>query len=143
MLKGIPEIISPDLLKILHEMGHGDDLAIVDGNFPAASMAKRLVRYDGHGLIEVLEAILKLFPLDQYTAHPVLLMQVVAGDTTVPEIHDEIKEVVRKHDERGDKAVDYVERFNFYAKAKEAYAIIATTERKLYGCVIIKKGVIA
>lgn len=142
MLKGIPDIISPELLKILHEMGHGDDLVIGDANFPAASNAKRLVRCDGHGVPEVLDAILQLFPLDIYVDHPVGLMQVVPGDNTIPEIQEEIRKIVCKYDDRGEKTIEYIERFAFYEKARNAYAIVATTERKLYGCVIIKKGVI-
>jgi len=142
MLKGIPDIISPDLLKILHEMGHGDDLVIGDANYPAASNAQRLIRCDGHGTTELLDAILQLFPLDSYVECPVSLMQVVPGDPTIPEIQDEIKKVVIKQEDRGEKVIEYVERFSFYEKAKKAYAIVATTERKLYGCMIIKKGVI-
>ena len=142
MLKGIPDIISPDLLKIMHEMGHGDDLVIGDANYPAASNAQRLIRCDGHGTTELLDAILQLFPLDSYVEYPVSLMQVVPGDPTIPEIQDEIKKVVIKQEGRGEKVIEYVERFSFYEKAKKAYAIVATTERKLYGCMIIKKGVI-
>lgn len=142
MLKGIPDIISPDLLKIMHEMGHGDDLVISDANYPAASNAQRLIRCDGHGTTELLDAILQLFPLDSYVEYPVSLMQVVPGDPTIPEIQDEIKKVVIKQEGRGEKVIEYVERFSFYEKAKKAYAIVATTERKLYGCMIIKKGVI-
>lgn len=142
MLKGIPDIISPDLLKILDEMGHGDDLVIGDSNYPAASNAKRLVRADGHGVPALLEAILSLFPLDTFVDAPVSLMQVVKGDPTIPEIHEKIREVVRKYDSRGNAAVALVERFEFYEKAKQAYAVIATTEPKAYGCLIIKKGVI-
>ena len=142
MLKGIPDLISPELLKILHEMGHGDDLVIGDSNYPAASNAQRLARADGHGLPEVLDAILQLFPLDSFIERPVSLMQVVPGDPTVPEIQERIRAVVRKHDPRGDAAVGMVERFAFYERAKAAYAILATTEKGAYGCVIIKKGVI-
>jgi len=142
MLKGIPDIISPDLLKILHEMGHGDDLVIGDANYPAASNARNLVRADGHGVPELLDAILTLFPLDDFVPHPVALMQVVAGDRTVPVIQDEIRKVVAKHEAKGDALVEQVERFAFYERAKKAYAIVATTEKKLYGCMIIKKGVI-
>lgn len=142
MLKGIPDIISPELLKILHEMGHGDDLVIGDSNFPAASNAKKLVRCDGHGVIDVLDAILQLFPLDTYVESPVSLMELIPGDTTVPEIQEDIKKVVCKYEDRGEKAIEFVERFSFYEKAKNAYAIVATTEKKLYGCVVIKKGVI-
>jgi L-fucose mutarotase len=142
MLKGIPDIISPELLKILHEMGHGDDLVIGDANFPAASNARNLIRCDGHGVPEILDAILSLFPLDDFTDHPVSLMQVVPGDPTVPVIQDEIRAVVRRHETKGDALVESLERFAFYERAKKAYAIVATTEKKLYGCMIIKKGVI-
>jgi L-fucose mutarotase len=142
MLKGIPDIISPELLKILHEMGHGDDLVIGDANYPAASNGKRLVRADGHGVAEILDAILQLFPLDIYVDCPVSLMKVVPGDPTIPEIQEDIKKIVCKYEDRGEKAIEYVERFAFYEKAKNAYAILATTERKLYGCMVIKKGVI-
>ncbi len=142
MLKGIPDIISPELLKVLHEMGHGDDLVIGDANYPAASNARLLVRSDGHGVPELLDAILSLFPLDDFVPHPVSLMQVVPGDKTVPVIQDEIRKVVAKHESKGDELVEQIERFSFYDRAKKAYAIVATTEKKLYGCMIIKKGVI-
>jgi L-fucose mutarotase len=142
MLKGIPDIISPELLKILHEMGHGDDLVIGDSNFPAASTARRLVRADGHQLPEILEAVLSLFPLDTFVEKPVSLMAVVAGDATVPTVHERVRAVVRKWEPRGDAAVGLVERFAFYALAREAYATIATTEKGAYGCVILKKGVV-
>ncbi|MDX9956969.1 MAG: RbsD/FucU family protein [Clostridia bacterium] len=142
MLKGIPDIISPELLKILHEMGHGDDLVIGDANFPAASNARNLIRCDGHGVPALLDAILTLFPLDDFVPQPVSLMQVVAGDKTVPIIHDEIRAVVRKHEKAGEALVGELERFAFYERARNAYAIVATTEKKLYGCMMIKKGVI-
>lgn len=142
MLKGIPEIISPDLLKILDEMGHGDDLVIGDSNYPAASNAKRLVRADGLGVPELLDAILTLFPLDTFVEHPVSLMQVVKGDSTIPEVQEKIREIVRLHDPRADQAIQLVERFEFYERAKQAYAIVATTEHGAYGCMIIKKGVL-
>jgi L-fucose mutarotase len=117
-------------------------LVIGDANYPAASNAKRLVRADGHGVVDLLDSILKLFPLDIYVDSPVSLMQVVPGDPTIPVIHEEIKDVVCKYESRGENAIEYVERFAFYERAKNAYAIVATTERKLYGCMIIKKGVI-
>ena len=100
MLKGIPSILSPELLKILMEMGHGDEIVISDGNFPAASMAQRLVRCDGHNVPELLEAILKIFPLDTYTEAPVSLMAVVPGDTVKPTIWDTYKEIVKKHEQK-------------------------------------------
>lgn len=139
MLKGIPSILSPELLKIMMEMGHGDEIIIADGNFPAASHAQRLVRCDGHGVPEVLEAMLKLLPLDQYVESPVALMSVVPGDPIVPVIWDEYKAEIAKY---GDVKIEYLERFAFYERAKKAYAIIATGEKAQYANVILKKGVI-
>src|SRR4051812_33609400 len=98
MLKGIPSIISPDLIKILLEMGHGDEIVIADGNFPAASHAKRLVRADGHSIPELLEAILQLFPLDSYVEHHTSLMQVVPGDAVKPVIWNQYQSLIEKHD---------------------------------------------
>jgi L-fucose mutarotase len=140
MLRGIPDLISPDLLKILSEMGHGDDLVIGDLNFPGASNAKRLVRLDGHALEPVLKAILDLFPLDIYVDSPVSVMKVAPGDPTVPVIQDTIRSLVKVWDQRP-AAVAGVERFDFYEKARNAYAIVTTGETKLYACVILKKGV--
>ncbi|NLG24265.1 MAG: L-fucose mutarotase [Clostridiales bacterium] len=140
MLKGISPVISPELIKILMEMGHGDELVIGDGNFPAASCARRLVRLDGHGVPEVLDAILHLFPLDTYVAAPVALMRVTPGDDVVPVIWDEYKAIIRARS--GPAAIEEVERFAFYDRAKEAYAIVATGERALYANIIIKKGVV-
>lgn len=139
MLKGIPSILSPELLKIMMEMGHGDEIIIADGNFPAASHAQHLVRCDGHGVPEVLEAILKLLPLDQYVESPVALMSVVPGDPIVPVIWDEYKAEIAKY---GDVKIEYLERFAFYERAKKAYAIIATGEKAQYANVILKKGVV-
>ena len=139
MLKGIPSILSPELLKILMEMGHGDEIIIADGNFPAASHAQRLVRCDGHGVPEVLEAVLKLLPLDQYVEKPVALMDVVPGDPIVPVIWDQYKAEIAKH---GDVNIEYMERFAFYERAKKAYAIVATGESAQYANVILKKGVV-
>ena len=140
MLIGIPSILSPELLKILMEMGHGDELVIADGNFPAASSAQRLVRADGHGVPEILDAILKLYPLDTYVDAPVSLMEVVAGDTVpTPAIWGTYKEIVSKH---SDAKIEHLERFEFYEKAKTAYAIVATGESAIYANVIIKKGIV-
>ncbi len=140
MLKGISPIISPELLKILMEMGHGDEIVIGDGNFPAASIAKRLVRLDGHGVNEILDAVLKLFPLDTYVDAPVGLMQVMPGDDVVPVIWDEYRKTVDKY-EPGRK-FGYIERFEFYERAKNAYAVVATGEGALYANIILKKGVV-
>ena len=144
MLKGIPPIISPELLKILCEMGHSDRIVIADGNFPAESMGKnaKVVRCDGHGANELLDAILQLFPLDTYVSHPVSLMQVMPGDTVETPIWDEYKATIAKYDGRGAKTVQEIERFAFYEEAKQAYAIIATGEKALYANVMLQKGVI-
>jgi L-fucose mutarotase len=141
MLKGIPSILTPELLKILMEMGHGDEIVISDGNFPAAAYAKRLVRCDGHNVPELLEAILKFFPLDTYSAAPVSLMEVVKGDTVKPTIWEVYKDIVNKHEPVANK-IENVERFAFYERAKKAYAIIATGEKALYANIILKKGVV-
>ncbi len=142
MLKGIPSILSPELLKILMEMGHGDTLVIGDGNFPAASIAKnsQLVRLDGHGVPEILDAILQLFPLDPYVEAPVSLMEVVPGDPVETPIWDEYAKIVEKH-EPGTK-IGHIERFQFYEVAKKAYAVVATGEGALYANVILQKGVV-
>jgi len=141
MLKGIPEILSPDMLKILSEMGHGDDIVIADGNFPAASNARNLIRCDGHGVPELLDAILKFFPLDTFVEKPVSVIPVVGDETSRPPIWAEFEKIVKKHHSNF-KDFEYVERFNFYERAKNAYAIISTTESALYACLILKKGVI-
>ena len=142
MLKGIPSILSPELLKILMEMGHGDTLVIGDGNFPAASIAKDslLVRLDGHGVPEILDAILQFMPLDPYIEAPVSLMEVVPGDPVETPIWDEYAKIVEKH-EPGTK-IGHIERFKFYDVAKKAYVVIATGEVALYANIILQKGVV-
>lgn len=140
MLKGIDSIISPELLKIIMEMGHGDELVIGDGNFPAASCAQRLVRLDGHGVCEILDALLKLYPLDTYVEAPVGLMAVTPGDTVVPVIWDDYKRIIKERE--GDHKIEMIERFEFYERAKKAYAIVATGETALYANIILKKGVV-
>ena len=140
MLKNIPSIISPELLKILHEMGHGDEIVIGDGNFPAASNAKRLVRCDGHGVPAILDAILQLLPLDTYVESPVMLMQVTPGDNVDPVIWKDYKNIVDAHQEN--VKFSEIERFAFYDRAREAYAIVATGESALYANIILKKGVV-
>lgn len=139
MLKNISPIISPELLKILMEMGHGDEIVIGDGNFPAASIAQRLVRLDGHGVDEILDAILKLMPLDTYVEAPVALMD--NGDPTdCPPIWQDYKATVTANE--GDKEFELVERFAFYERAKKAYAVVATGETAIYANIILKKGVV-
>lgn len=144
MLKGIPQILSPELLKVLCEMGHSDRLVLADGNFPAESMGKDaiVIRCDGHGVPELMDAILKVFPLDTYVEKPVNLMEVMTGDTVETPIWDTYKEIVAKYDDRAEKAVGNIERFEFYEQAKKAYAIIATSEKALYANVMLQKGVV-
>ncbi len=144
MLKNIPAILSPELLKVLCEMGHSDRIVIADGNFPAESMGKSaiVIRADGHGVPELLDAILTLFPLDTYVDTPVNLMEVMPGDTAKTPIWEEYKKIVSAHDERGAKAIGHIERFEFYEQAKTAYAIIATGEKAVYANVMLQKGVV-
>lgn len=123
------------------EMGHGDEIILADGNFPATSCAQKLIRCDGHGVHEILEAILKFFPLDTCVKEPVSLMSLVPGDDYKPVIWDNYKKIVQKYDSR-QLNFEYVERFEFYARAKKAYAIIATSEAALYANIILKKGII-
>jgi len=141
MLKNIPSILPPDLLKILMEMGHGDELVIGDGNFPAASHGQRLVRCDGHGVAELLEAIMKLFPLDQFVKRPAFIMEVVPGDPTKPTIWEEYRKIIKRHEPEFTE-FEMVERFAFYEQSKKAYCIVATGESALYANIILKKGVI-
>lgn len=144
MLKGIPAILSPELLKVLCEMGHSDRILIADGNFPAESMGAnaKVIRCDGHGVPELLDAILQLFPLDTYVEKPVNLMAVMDGDTVETPIWDTYKEIIAKYDSRGEATVGNIERFRFYDEAKKVYAIIATGEKALYANIMLQKGVI-
>lgn len=145
MLKGIPKILSPELLKVLCEMGHSDRIVIADGNFPSESMGKDavVIRADGHGVPELLDAILQVFPLDTYVDKPVNLMEVMPGDTAETPIWDTYREIIRRHDERGDSVVGNIERFAFYEEARTAYAIIATGESAVYANVMLQKGVVS
>ncbi|MBC6695184.1 fucose isomerase [Terrisporobacter mayombei] len=144
MLKGVPKILSPELLKVLCEMGHSDQIVLSDGNFPAESMGKdcKVIRCDGHGVPELLDAILSVFPLDTYVENPVNLMEVVPGDDVETPIWDTYNEIISKYDNRGNEAIGNIERFAFYDKAKKAYAIVATGEKALYANVILQKGVV-
>ena len=141
MLKNIPPVISPELMYILMEMGHGDEIVLADGNFPAANVAQRLVRCDGHGVPEILEAVLKFFPLDIYVDQPVALMSVVPGDDTKPTIWEDYRKIIKASGEKFSD-FEFVERFAFYERAQDAYAVVATSEKALYANIILKKGVI-
>lgn len=144
MLKGIPKILSPELLKVLCEMGHGDTLVIADGNFPSESIGKnaKVIRCDGHGVPEILEAILKLFPLDPYIENPVKLMEVVPGDPVETPIWDEYAKIINNSGYNAENITSNIERFEFYDEAKNAYAVIATGETALYANILLQKGVV-
>lgn len=142
MLKGIPKIISPELMKVLMEMGHGDEIVLGDGNFPAASYAKRLIRCDGHGVTELLDAILKFFPLDTYSDYSVSLMRVVEGDPVSPTIWNDYNAIIKKYDQSF-TSFEMVDRFEFYERSKKAFAVAATGESALYANIILKKGVVS
>ena len=147
MLKNIPAILSPELLKVLCEMGHSDRICIGDGNFPGAAMAKTegaiFLRADGHGIPELLDAILQVFPLDVYVETPAILMEKMERDKdlTIP-VWDEYKKIIAKYDDRGETVVGSYERFEFYEQAKKCYCILQTGETAIYANIILQKGVI-
>lgn len=140
MLKGIPDILSPELLKILMEMGHTDELVIADGNFPAGAHPQRVVRLDGHGVPELLDAILTFYPLDRYVDAPVTLMAVLPGDPVVPVIWDEYKAIIARHE--GNIRCKEIDKYKFYESSYRAYAVVTTSESALYANIILKKGVV-
>ena len=140
MLIGIPKILSPELLKILCEMGHGDEIVLADGNFPAASNAKRLVRADGINIPDMLSAILSVMPLDQYDDNHFVLMEKCEGDPADTSVWDEYRKELDKVSP--DTEMSFSERFAFYERAREAYAIVACGESRQYANIILKKGCI-
>ena len=142
MLKGIPSMLSPELLKILMEMGHGDEIVIGDGNFPGASHAAHLIRLDGHGVPEVLDAILQFLPLDKYVDKPAAVMAISPKDRdrVDPVIWKKYLEIIAERERP--VVLDDVERFAFYERARKAYAVIMTGESAIYANIILKKGVV-
>ena len=141
MLKNIPKNISPELLKVLDEMGHGDEIVLSDGNFPSERINKKVVRCDSTGVTDLLKSILVLFPLDtEYSDEQVFLMEVTPGDTYKPEIWDDYKKVLDESKEN--YTIGNIERFKFYERAKDAYAVVHTGETALYANIILKKGVV-
>lgn len=142
MLKGIPKIVSPELIKVLCEMGHGDEIVIADGNFPSENFGQRVIRADGIGGAEMLDSCLQLIPLDTYSDPNFILMELMACDKgrINPVIWEEYKKVAEKHDKN--LKVGNIDRFKFYERAKNAYAVIATGEAAVYANIILKKGVI-
>ncbi len=143
MLKGIPKIVSPELIRILCEMGHGDEIVIADGNFPSENFGQRVIRADGIKGTEMLDAVLSLIPLDTYSDPNMILMQLMQCDEGKidPSIWKEYAAIAEKHDKN--VRIGNIDRFAFYERAKTAYAVIATGEEAVYANIILKKGVIA
>lgn len=137
MLKGINPILSPELLKILSEMGHGDEIVIADGGFPGANLARHLVRADGVGCVAMLEAVLSVMPLDQYDDQNFICMN-VTGDDQPPAIWQEYARVLQRYEPAAH--IEHIDRFDYYERAKKAYAVIATGEMAPYGNILLKKG---
>lgn len=142
MLKKIPPILSPELMKVLIQMGHGDEIVIADGNFPSASHNAQVIDCSGHGALELLEAILEFFPLDTYSDDQAVLMQVVAGDeANQPEIWEDYHQSLQASPEYAGE-LTHIDRFDFYDRTKEAFAVIQTSETALYANLLLKKGVV-
>lgn len=135
MLKGISPVISPELLKILAEMGHGDEIVISDAHFPAHTFNEKVVRADGLGADALLAGIIPLFELDAY-AVPVIMMEAVPGDTLDPAVEAKYRKALGY-----DGQIERVERYAFYERAKKAYAVVISGETAKYGNIILKKGV--
>lgn len=141
MLKNVPTCISPELMNVLMRMGHGDDLVLADGNFPAETNARQLIRADGHGMTTILDAVLTFLPVDTFVEAPVVVMNPVDPQAPEPPIWMEFRSLLRKHEGRP-VALQTVPRFEFYDLAKKAFAIVATSETAIYANVILKKGVV-
>src|SRR5215469_3182506 len=139
MLKGISKYISPELLALLHRMGHGDEIILADAHFPGHSIGPQVLRADGITVKQLLDGILPLFELDSY-APPLVMMQAVPGDTLDPAVENDYMEVIHKH-VPGAFASERIERFAFYERARKAYAIVMTGELHKYGNLLLKKGV--
>src|SRR6056297_2242533 len=128
MLKKIPSILSPELLKTMQEMGHGDELVLADGNYFAGGRAEQVLRADGLGIVPLLDAILEFFPLDPYVDNPVVLMELAPGDDVKTPIWEEYRKLVEKH-EPDHAGIEHMERFAFYDRARKAHATIQTGEK--------------
>jgi len=144
MLKNVPHILSPALLKVLCEMGHGDTIVLADANFPAESYATHMqvVRCDGLSIPDLLDAILQMIPLDRYIPQPATLMEVVPGDPVETPIWKEYESILTNREKITENEIRHMERFAFYEECKKAYAVVATGEKALYANIILQKGVI-
>jgi L-fucose mutarotase len=139
MLKGISKYISPELLAVLHEMGHGDEIILADAHFPGHSIGPRVIRADGIPIQNLLDGILPLFELDSY-ARPLVMMEVISGDTLDPAVERDYMDTIRRHAAAA-PTPERIERHAFYARAREAFAIVMTGELRKYGNLLLKKGV--
>jgi L-fucose mutarotase len=139
VLKGISKVISPDLLAVLARMGHGDEIILADAHFPGHSIGPQVLRADGLTVAQLIDGILPLFELDSY-ATPLTMMAVVEGDTLDPELEADYRAVIRKH-VAGEPKLERIDRFAFYDRAKNAFAIVITSELRKYGNLILKMGV--
>lgn len=141
MLHNINPILSPELLYILRAMGHGDEIALVDANFPAESCGPSCVRADGSNVSEILTAVLSLMPLDTFVPDPALCMQVVDEPEAVPDTTKDFQQIINDTADMP-RDIKSLERFSFYERAEKAFAVVQTGERRLYGNIILKKGVL-
>ncbi|GAA3877038.1 RbsD/FucU family protein [Celeribacter arenosi] len=142
MLHNIPPILPPDLLHALAAMGHGDDVVIADANFPAQSMGQRVVRCDGMSATDILEAVLTLLPLDTFVDDAARVMAVVGQPGSIPDVVNEFQTIIDNTADNPAK-IATVDRFDFYDIARKAFVVVQTGEKRLYGNIILKKGVIA
>ncbi|MBD3292391.1 MAG: L-fucose mutarotase [Armatimonadia bacterium] len=140
MLKGISALISPELLEVLARMGHGDEVVLADAHFPGETINDRVVRSDGLRIPDLLDAILPLFELDAYVDDPLVMMAAVEGDTLDPTVERAYREAIDRHAPDAPE-IARIERFAFYDRAREAFAVVMTGETAKYGNIILKKGV--
>lgn len=140
MLKGISPLISPELLKVLASMGHGDEIVLADAHFPGHTMNTQVLRADGLKIPDLLAAILPLFELDQYVPHPLAMMAAVEGDQLDPAVEASYSQAIHKTNPQA-PAIERIERFAFYERTKQAFAVVMTGETAKYGNIILKKGV--
>ncbi len=140
MLIGISPLISPELLAILDRMGHGDEIVLADAHFPGETYGKRVLRADGIKIADLLDAILPLFVLDTYVESPLIMMRAVSGDQLDPTVETSYRQAIDKH-WPNTPPIQRIDRFDFYERAKQAFAVLMTGETVKYGNIILKKGV--
>jgi L-fucose mutarotase len=140
MLIGISPLIGPDLLATLSRMGHGDELVLADAHFPAESVGRRVLRADGLRIADLLDGILPLFAVDSYAPDPIVMMAAVEGDRADPAVHERYREIIERH-HRSARPTHFLDRFEFYERARHAFAVVATGETATYANILLKKGV--